>query len=94
MRDTLEPQQRVCQRPVSQLAASVSHLCIIVGCGRRYHAALTHLKHGSWYLDVHLATGQVTWPLFNSLQCFWPGMQTLLGEHSIAWHSMAWHGMA
>jgi hypothetical protein len=23
---------------------------------------------------------QVTWPLFNSLQCFWPGMQSLLGD--------------
>ena len=45
-----------------------------------YHAALKHLKHGPWYLDVHLQTAQVTWPLFNSLQCFWPGMQMLIGE--------------
>ena len=45
-----------------------------------YHAALSHLKHGPWYLDVHLQTAQVTWPLFNSLQCFWPGMQMLIGE--------------
>jgi hypothetical protein len=45
-----------------------------------YHAALRHLKHGPWYLDVHLATAQVSWPLFNSLQCFWPGMQMLMGE--------------
>ena len=26
------------------------------------------------------ARAQVTWPLFNSLQCFWPGMQFLIGE--------------
>lgn len=45
-----------------------------------YHAALAHLKHGPWYLDVHLQSAQVTWPLFNSLQCFWPGMQLLIGE--------------
>lgn len=23
---------------------------------------------------------QVTWPLFNSLQSFWPGMQSLIGD--------------
>ena len=27
-----------------------------------------------------MATAQITWPLFNSLQCFWPGMQMLIGE--------------
>ena len=45
-----------------------------------YHAALRHLKHGPWYVDVHMSTAQITWPLFNSLQCFWPGMQMLMGE--------------
>ena len=25
-----------------------------------YHAALKHLKKGPWYVDVHVATGQVT----------------------------------
>ena len=24
-----------------------------------YHAALRHLKHGSWYIDAHMANGQV-----------------------------------
>ena len=28
-----------------------------------YHAALRHLKHGPWYVDVHVSTGQVTRPL-------------------------------
>jgi mannosidase alpha-like ER degradation enhancer 2 len=45
-----------------------------------YHAALRHLKQGPWYVDVHLATAQMTWPLYNSLQSFWPGLQMLLGE--------------
>eukprot|EP00966_Prymnesium_polylepis_P095845 2220706-Prymnesium_polylepis.1 len=45
-----------------------------------YHAALRHCKHGHWYVDVHMSTAQVTWPLFNSLQGFWPGMQMLVGE--------------
>ena len=42
-----------------------------------YGAALRHLKHGSWYVDAHARTVQVTWPLFNSLQGFWPGMQVI-----------------
>ena len=42
--------------------------------------AIRHCKHGNWYVDVHMATAQVTWPLFNSLQGFWPGMQMLVGE--------------
>ena len=42
--------------------------------------AIRHCKHGHWYVDVHMATAQVTWPLFNSLQGFWPGMQMLLGD--------------
>ena len=45
-----------------------------------YHAALKHCKHGPWYVDVHMSTAQITWPLFNSLQCFWPGMQMMIGE--------------
>ena len=45
-----------------------------------YYAALEHLKHGAWYIDAHVLTAQVTWPLFNSLQCFWPGLQFLMGE--------------
>ncbi len=45
-----------------------------------YHAARRHCKHGAWYVDVHMGSAAVTWPLFNSLQGFWPGMQLLLGE--------------
>lgn len=38
-----------------------------------YHAAIRHCKHGPWYVDVHMSTAQVTWPLFNSLQgCVFP----------------------
>ena len=45
-----------------------------------YRAAGRHLKHGAWYIDVHTSTTAVTSPLFNSLQCFWPGMQMLIGD--------------
>ena len=53
------------------------------------HAALRHLKHGSWYIDAHMDNAQVTWPLFNSLQGFWPGMQLLVGERCLTLTSSA-----
>ena len=49
-----------------------------------YKAAIRMLKHGPWYVDSNTHTGQITWPLFNSLQCFWPGMQMLAGESEYA----------
>jgi mannosidase alpha-like ER degradation enhancer 2 len=37
---------------------------------------------------------QVTWPLFNSLQGFWPGMQLLVGEREMALDTMrAFHAL-
>ena len=107
-----------------------------------YHAAIRHLKHGSWYIDAHMDSAQahllpycrtsspaqpflppnpllpptdcrlqrvaagcrlqptvslapqVTWPLFNSLQGFWPGMQLLVGEREMALDTMrAFHAL-
>ena len=56
-----------------------------------YHAALKQLKHGSWYVDVHMSTGQVTWPLFNSLQGFWPGLQMMIGEFELGIDTLRAH---
>ena len=59
-----------------------------------YHAALAHLHRAPWYVDAHLASGQVTWPLFNSLQCFWPGMQSMIGETELAIETLrAFHSL-
>ena len=41
-----------------------------------------------------LCPSQVTWPLFNSLQGFWPGMQLLVGEREMALDTMrAFHAL-
>eukprot|EP01119_Soliformovum_irregulare_P021117 TRINITY_DN6977_c0_g1_i2.p1 TRINITY_DN6977_c0_g1~~TRINITY_DN6977_c0_g1_i2.p1 ORF type:complete len:367 (+),score=89.06 TRINITY_DN6977_c0_g1_i2:1-1101(+) len=40
-----------------------------------------HLKRGAWYVDVDMFTGSIIWPIFNSLQAFWPGMEILAGSH-------------
>jgi mannosidase alpha-like ER degradation enhancer 2 len=45
-----------------------------------YTAAMSALKAGPWYLEVNMDNGQVVWPTFQSLQCFWPGMQALVGD--------------
>lgn len=45
-----------------------------------YAAATSSLKLGPWYVDVNMDNGGVVWPVFSSLQCFWPGMQALIGD--------------
>jgi mannosidase alpha-like ER degradation enhancer 2 len=45
-----------------------------------YAAAMSNLKLGPWYLDVNMDTGGIVWPSFSSLQCFWPGLQALIGD--------------
>eukprot|EP00741_Cyanophora_paradoxa_P013921 tig00020723_g13438.t1 len=47
---------------------------------RAYSAIVTHLKREAWYLEVNMHTGTVVWPVFNSLQAFWPGLQGLAGD--------------
>eukprot|EP01051_Picozoa_sp_SAG22_P015116 SAG22_NODE_1931_length_3292_cov_4.886940_4_plen_112_part_00 len=45
------------------------------------YAQLTaYLKKGPWWVDVHMETGQITWPVLNSLSAFWPGLQVLAGD--------------
>jgi len=40
-----------------------------------YKAAMHHLHHDPWYVEVNMNSGATVWPLFNSLQAFWPGLQ-------------------
>jgi mannosidase alpha-like ER degradation enhancer 2 len=39
-----------------------------------------HLRRGPWYFDAHVDNGMITWPLYNSLQGFWPGLLTIVGH--------------
>eukprot|EP00850_Spirogloea_muscicola_P013748 SM000095S24962 [mRNA] locus=s95:144540:149855:- [translate_table: standard] len=52
-----------------------------------YGAVMEHLYHDPWsaliptytrYLEVNMNNGMVVWPLFNSLQAFWPGLQVTI----------------
>lgn len=45
-----------------------------------YKSVMRHLHNDPWYLEVNMNSGVVVWPLFNSLQAFWPGLQVLAGD--------------
>ena len=45
------------------------------------HAAVErHCARAPWYVEVNMDTGTVVWPILNSLQAFWPGLQALAGR--------------
>eukprot|EP00760_Papus_ankaliazontas_P015463 PhM_4_TR16529/c0_g1_i1/m.40428/K10085/EDEM2; ER degradation enhancer, mannosidase alpha-like 2 len=41
-----------------------------------------HLRRGPWYLDAHMQTGLLAWPVYNSLSSFYPGNLIMLGNAS------------
>lgn len=43
-----------------------------------------YLKRDDWYIWVGMNKGQVTLPVFQSLEAYWPGVLSLLGETSAA----------
>ena len=45
-----------------------------------YESAITHLKKGNWYVEIEMESGIMTWPIFSTLQGFWPGLQVLYGD--------------
>lgn len=45
-----------------------------------YKAAMRYLYHDPWYVEVNMNSAITVWPLFNSLQAFWPGLQVLAGD--------------
>ncbi|KAI3978755.1 hypothetical protein MKX01_015930 [Papaver californicum] len=45
-----------------------------------YRAAMHYLYDDPWYVEVNMNSAQLVWPLFNSLQAFWPGLQVLAGD--------------
>ncbi|KAH1014236.1 hypothetical protein HUJ04_003100 [Dendroctonus ponderosae] len=43
-----------------------------------------HLKKDDWYMWVSMTKAQITLPVFQSLEAFWPGLLSLIGETSNA----------
>mmetsp|Transcript_81341 Transcript_81341/g.143431 ORF Transcript_81341/g.143431 Transcript_81341/m.143431 type:complete len:532 (-) Transcript_81341:611-2206(-) len=47
-----------------------------------------------WYIEVHMHNGMTVWPIYNSLQAFWPGTQALAGNLQQAKETVrAMHGI-
>ncbi|KAF7267328.1 hypothetical protein GWI33_019446 [Rhynchophorus ferrugineus] len=47
-----------------------------------------YLKKDDWYMWVSMGKGQVTLPVFQSLEAYWPGVLSLIGETSNAMRSL------
>lgn len=45
-----------------------------------YRAVMHYLFTDPWYVEVNMDSAAIVWPLFNSLQAFWPGLQVLAGD--------------
>jgi len=45
-----------------------------------YSVIQKYLKKDHWYFEVDMFRGTIVWPLFNSLQAYWPGLEVLFGE--------------
>lgn len=52
---------------------------------REYAVSIAqYLQHGDWHFWAHMSKGGVTQPVFQSLEAFWPGMLSLIGETDTA----------
>ena len=51
---------------------------------KAYAAVMKHQHKEQWYADVNMISGAVSLPVFNALAAFWPGLQTMIGEHAEA----------
>lgn len=40
-----------------------------------YSKVQQYLKVSDWYVWVHMEKGQITMPIFQSLDAYWPGLQ-------------------
>lgn len=48
---------------------------------QEYHESIMkHLYKSPWFVDVDMNTGAIIWPIFNSLQAFYPGIMALHGQ--------------
>ncbi|XP_057479781.1 alpha-mannosidase I MNS5-like [Actinidia eriantha] len=49
-----------------------------------YFVVQKYFRHGSWYHEADMRTGQATYWQLTSLQAFWPGLQVLVGDITAA----------
>ncbi|CAL8104104.1 unnamed protein product [Orchesella dallaii] len=53
-----------------------------------YHAIEKHLGKGGWYIWATMNQGHVSTPAFSSLETYWPGLLSLIGEFKTALKSI------
>eukprot|EP01059_Diplonema_ambulator_P005032 TRINITY_DN14768_c0_g1_i1.p1 TRINITY_DN14768_c0_g1~~TRINITY_DN14768_c0_g1_i1.p1 ORF type:complete len:662 (+),score=191.04 TRINITY_DN14768_c0_g1_i1:1111-3096(+) len=53
-----------------------------------YEAVMAFISDGDWYPDVHMKTGELQRQRVEGLLAFWPGLQTLIGDHESAANTM------
>eukprot|EP01064_Diplonema_japonicum_P022376 TRINITY_DN3209_c1_g2_i1.p1 TRINITY_DN3209_c1_g2~~TRINITY_DN3209_c1_g2_i1.p1 ORF type:complete len:652 (+),score=125.79 TRINITY_DN3209_c1_g2_i1:91-2046(+) len=53
-----------------------------------YEAVMAFIADGDWYPDVHMKTGELQRQRAEGLLAFWPGLQTLIGDHASAANTM------
>ncbi|KAL4224501.1 ER degradation-enhancing alpha-mannosidase-like protein 2 [Mactra antiquata] len=39
-----------------------------------------YLKRDDWYMWAHMTKGSISLPIFTSLDCYWPGIQAMIGD--------------
>ncbi|GMQ10341.1 hypothetical protein CsSME_00053383 [Camellia sinensis var. sinensis] len=49
-----------------------------------YLGVQKYFRHGPWYHEADMRTGQATYWQLTSLQAFWPGLQVLVGDITAA----------
>lgn len=53
-----------------------------------YRAIEKHLGKGGWYIWATMSHGHVSTPTFSSLETYWPGLLSLVGEFKTALKSI------
>eukprot|EP00756_Hemistasia_phaeocysticola_P066544 Hpha_TRINITY_DN9301_c0_g1::TRINITY_DN9301_c0_g1_i1::g.25926::m.25926/K10085/EDEM2; ER degradation enhancer, mannosidase alpha-like 2 len=53
-----------------------------------YESVMAFQAQGDWYAEVQMANGAQVRARAEGLYAFWPGLQTLIGEHSSATHTL------
>uniref|UniRef100_A0A1I8PF18 alpha-1,2-Mannosidase n=1 Tax=Stomoxys calcitrans TaxID=35570 RepID=A0A1I8PF18_STOCA len=48
-----------------------------------------YLRHEDWYVWANMNKGQVTLPVFQSLEAFWPGILSMIGDREAAIKTIA-----
>ncbi|XP_052067017.1 ER degradation-enhancing alpha-mannosidase-like protein 2 [Mytilus californianus] len=57
----------------------------LVDMFHEYHAAVKkYLKRDDWYMWANMNKGGITLPMFTSLDAYWPGILSMLGENDQA----------